>query len=41
MFELKIKAPTRQAALGATNVWKEKAHLVYENAYETLIDTDE
>ena len=41
MFELKIKAPSRQSALGAINIWKEKAHLIYENAYETLIDTDE
>ena len=41
MFELKIKAPTRQSAIGASNKWKEKAHLIYENAYETLIDTDE
>ncbi len=41
MFELKIKAPSRQSALRAINIWKEKAHLIYENAYETLIDTDE
>ena len=41
MFELKIKAPSRQAAINASNIWKEKAHLIYENAYETLINTDE
>ena len=41
MFELKIKAPSRQSAIGATNIWKEKAHLIYEYAYETLIDNED
>lgn len=41
MFELKIKAPSRQSAIRASNTWREKAHLVYEFAYETLIDSDE
>ena len=37
MFELKIKAPTRQSAIEATRKWRDNAHLVYENTYETLI----
>lgn len=41
MFELKIKAPSRQAAISATNIWREKAHHIYENAYETLIESEE
>ncbi len=41
MFELKIKAPSRQSAIGATNIWREKAPLIYENVYETLIDVEE
>ena len=41
MFEIKIKAPSRQSAIGATNIWRDKAHLIYENVYETLIDIEE
>lgn len=41
MFEIKIKAPTRQSAIEATNIWKEKAHIIYENVYEALIDNEE
>ena len=37
MFELKIKAPTRQSAIEATRKWRDNAHIVYENTYETLI----
>ena len=40
MFEVKIKAPSRQSAMGAVNTWREKAHLIYESVYESLIDSD-
>lgn len=41
MFEMKIKAPTRQSAIDATRKWRDNAHLVYENAYEMLIDSND
>ena len=41
MFELKIKAPTRQNAIEATRKWRDTAHLVYENTYEMLFDDNE
>lgn len=41
MFEVKIKAPSRQSAIHATNKWKDNAHLVYESAYELLINNEE
>lgn len=40
MFELKVKAPTRQSAIDATRKWRDKAHVVYEFIYENLIDTE-
>ena len=40
LFEIKIKAPTRQAAEEACKKWKKSAPNVYENIFETLIDTD-
>ncbi len=40
LLELKIKAPSRHSAIEACKKWKEKAHLVYESIYETLIITD-
>ncbi|MBQ3494406.1 MAG: DUF4364 family protein [Clostridia bacterium] len=41
MFELKIKAPTRQNAIEATRKWRDNAHLVYESTYEMLFDDNE
>ena len=41
MFEIKIKAPSKENAIHASNIWREKAHLIYENVYENLIDIDE
>lgn len=38
MFELRIKTPSRQSAIEACKNWREKAHLVYEYVYETLIN---
>ena len=40
LFELNIKAPTRQSAIEACHTWAEKAHLVYEYIYETLIESE-
>ncbi|MGI5841813.1 MAG: DUF4364 family protein [Christensenellales bacterium] len=40
MLELKTKAPSRQSAIEAVKKWKDKAHLVYEYIYETLINID-
>lgn len=39
LFELNIKAPTRQTAIEACRLWKDKAHIVYEFVYENLIET--
>lgn len=38
LFELKIKAPSRQAAIEACRRWQEQAHTVYEAVYELLIE---
>ncbi len=38
MFELKIKAPSRNSAMNACKKWQELAPSVYENICETLID---
>ena len=38
LFELKIKAPSRQAAIEACRRWQEQAHTVYESVYEILIE---
>lgn len=40
MFELKIKAPSRQSANEAIHKWKNKAPSIYEMIYGTLINTD-
>ena len=38
MFELKLKAPSRNAAMNACKKWQEIAPNIYENIYETLIE---
>lgn len=40
MLELKVKAPSRQSAIEACKKWKDKAHVVYESIYETLINIE-
>ena len=40
MFEIKIKAPSRQSAIEADKKWKRHAPNVYEFVYENLISTD-
>ncbi len=40
MFELKIKAPTRQSANEAIHKWKTSAPEIYESIYEKLINID-
>jgi len=40
MFELKIKAPSRQSANEAIHKWKSKAPNIYESIYENLINID-
>lgn len=40
LLELKIKSPSRQSAIEACKKWKDKAHIVYESIYETLINID-
>lgn len=40
MFELKIKAPSRQSANEAIHKWKNKAPTIYESIYENLINID-
>lgn len=37
LFEIKIKAPTRQSAYEACKKWQAEAHSVYETVYEMLI----
>lgn len=37
LFQLKIKAPTRQSAYEACKKWQAEAHSVYETVYEMLI----
>lgn len=41
MFEVKIATPSRQSAIEACKKWRENAHLVYEQVYESLINYDE
>ncbi|MBE7082268.1 MAG: DUF4364 family protein [Clostridiales bacterium] len=38
LFEIKIKAPTRQSAIEACRRWQENAHSAYENVYEMFIE---
>lgn len=40
MFELKIKAPSRQSANEAIHKWKNQAPSIYENIYGSLINID-
>lgn len=40
LFEVSIKAPSRQSAIEACRIWKDKAHIVYEFVYESLIETE-
>ena len=40
MFELKIKAPSRQSANEAIHKWKTSAPSIYETIYEKIINTD-
>ena len=40
MFEIKIKAPSRQSAIEADQKWKRQAPNVYEYVYENLVNTD-
>ena len=39
LMTLKLKLPTRQSALETSKKWTEKAPLIYENIYDTLLDT--
>ena len=38
MFEIKIKAPSRLAAIEACNKWQENAHMAYEAIYDMFIE---
>lgn len=40
MFEVKIKAPSRQSAIETESRWKKQAPNIYEYIYENLINTD-
>lgn len=40
MFNLTIKAPTRQSAIEAAHKWKTSAPSIYESIYEKLINVD-
>jgi hypothetical protein len=40
MFELKIKAPSRQSAIETEARWKKQAPSIFEFVYENLINTD-
>lgn len=40
MFEIKIKTPTRHAAVNACKKWRDKAPNIYEYIYENLIDNN-
>lgn len=38
LFEVKVKAPSRQSAIEACRRWQEQAHYAYESVYELLIE---
>ncbi|MBE7074487.1 MAG: DUF4364 family protein [Clostridiales bacterium] len=38
IFEIKIKAPSRQSAIEACKKWQEQAHNAFESIYELLIE---
>ena len=40
MFELRLKAPSRQSANEAIHKWKANAPAIYEMIYEKLINID-
>ena len=40
LFEIKIKAPTRQSAEEACKKWRQQAPNIYETIYEKLVNTD-
>ncbi len=40
MFEIKIKAPSRQSASEAEHKWKKQAPNIYEHIYENLVDNE-
>lgn len=40
MFDLTVKAPTRQSAIEAAQKWKTIAPTIYESIYEKLINVD-
>lgn len=40
LFEINIKAPTRQSAEEACKKWKQSAPSIYENIFDNLINTD-
>lgn len=40
-FEIKINSPSRQQAIEACKKWREEAHRVYEQVYESLLNFDE
>ena len=40
MFEIKIKAPSRQSAIETESRWKKQAPNVYEYIYENLVNAD-
>ncbi len=40
MFEIKLKSPTRHAAVNACKKWQEKAPQIYEYIFENLIDNN-
>ena len=40
LFEIKVKAPTRQSAEEACKKWRQSAPNIYEHIFEKLINTD-
>ena len=40
MFEIKIATHSRQTAIEACKKWRENAHLVYEQVYDSLLDIE-
>ncbi|MBP3619416.1 MAG: DUF4364 family protein [Clostridia bacterium] len=40
LFEIKIKAPTRQSAEESCKKWRQQAPNIYENIYDKLVNTD-
>lgn len=40
MFKLEFRAPSRESAINACKLWREKAPLIYESVYENLIEEE-